>query len=86
MKTSQVSPQPSLWLQIISIFTLPVVGLYILAYRLLGIRYRYTLGNFEVTPRQPLTQGQHLFIRAFPTMVLTPIFGLVMALAYWLIK
>ena len=86
MKASHISQKPALWLQIISIFTLPVIGLYMLAYRLLDIRYSYTLGNFDVTPLERLTPNQHLFIRAFPTMVLAPIFGLVMIVAYWLIN
>jgi hypothetical protein len=80
MKISQASAKKSIWVQIASIFALPILGLYIIAYRLLGIPYTYRFGNFDLIPRKKLTKNQHLFIRTFPMIVLLPIFVIFMLL------
>ena len=86
MKTSHLSSKPTAWSQIVSILVLPVIGLYMLAYRLQGVPHTYRLGNFDVTPLKPVTRKQFLFSRLFPAAVLLPILGLAAALTHLLIS
>jgi hypothetical protein len=56
--------------RLICIPALPVIGLYLLAYRLLGVHATYQLGEFDVRPLQPVTRNQFLFSRVFTGFVL----------------
>jgi hypothetical protein len=72
MKTSETSqPRRQPWRQIASLFALPGIGLYLLAYQILGKQCTYRRRNFEVTPLEPLTRREYLFIRIFPAAVVT---------------
>lgn len=66
MKISESAKQTRQWA---SFFFLPVLGLYLLAYRLLGKRCTYHWGNFEVTPLEPISRKEYLFMRLFPGLI-----------------
>lgn len=59
---------------VISIVLLPVILAYKVAYRLVGIPTTYTWGDIDVKPTTPVTEGQFLFSRIFPMVVLIIIF------------
>ncbi len=82
MKTSQASNKPTAWRQVASLFFLPAIGLYMLAYRLLGLRHTYRLGNFDVTPLEQVSEGQFLFTRLFPVIVALLVIAIVWGIAY----
>ena len=58
------------WRQIVGISALPAIGLYLLAYQILGKHCTYRWGNFEVTPLEPLTRNEYLFTHLFPSAVI----------------
>jgi hypothetical protein len=70
--------------QVISILFLPVIVLYLLAYYLLGKRCTYRWGNFDVTPLEPVTKNEYLFMRLFPAVIALLGFGLVLGISYLL--
>ena len=72
------------WRQISSIFVLPAIGLYLVAYRLLGKRCTYRWGNFDVTPLEPITKNEYLFTRLFPAGVVIAGILLLMLMSYFL--
>ena len=85
MKASKTSPETTLgWRQISSIFVLPAIGLYLVAYRLLGKRCTYHWGNFDVTPLEPITKNEYLFTRLFPASVVSAGILLLMLISYFL--
>lgn len=72
--------------RLISIPVLPVIGLYLLAYRLLGISATYHLGEFDVRPLQPVTRNQFRFSRIFPAIVAFVGLGLLVIVSHALGK
>ncbi len=74
--------KPTAWRQVASLFFLPAIGLYMLAYRLLGLRHTYRLGNFDVTPLEQVSEGQFLFTRLFPVIVALLVITIVWGIAY----
>jgi len=70
--------------QLVSILFLPVIVLYLLAYYLLGKRCTYRWGNFDVTPLEPVTRNEYLFMRLFPAAVALLGLGLVIGISYLL--
>ena len=81
MKLSEASKNGR---QMAGIFFLPVIGLYLAAYYLLGKRCTYRWGNFEVTPLETVTRGEYLLMRLFPAAVALLGIGGVVGLAYLL--
>ncbi|MBI1879839.1 MAG: hypothetical protein HYR94_16735 [Chloroflexi bacterium] len=81
MKTTQTSPKMS-WRQAASLFFLPTIGLYLVTYRLLGKRCTYHLGNFDVTPLEPITANEYLFTRLFPAFIALVGIGFIVGIAY----
>ncbi len=70
MKTSETSKgRGQIWRQIAGIFALPAIGMYMLAYQILGKRCTYRWGNFDVTPLEPMSRNEHFFTRIFPSVV-----------------
>lgn len=53
----------------VAAFVLPVIPLYILAYKLLGKGCHYHWPAADVKPTEPLSENQYLFIRLFPALV-----------------
>lgn len=53
----------------IGMFGLPLILLYTIAYRLVGVPTTYHWGDIDVKPTTPVTQGQFLFSRLFPMMI-----------------
>lgn len=83
MKASKTSPKTDLtWRQVGSIFVLPAIGLYMIAYQLLGKRCTYHWGNFDVTPLEPITRNEYLFTRLFPSGVVILGIALLMLIGY----
>jgi len=83
MKTSKTSQKTAFtWRQIASLFALPAIGLYMVAYQLLGKRCAYRWGNFDVTPLDPITKNEYLFTRLFPSGVVILGIALLMLIAY----
>jgi len=54
---------------IIGVFGFPLILLYTLAYRLMGVHTTYHWGDIDVRPTTTVTQNQFLFSRMFPMMV-----------------
>jgi hypothetical protein len=54
---------------VIGIFGLPLILLYTIAYRLVGVHTTYQWGDIDVRPTTSATQGQFLFSRLFPALV-----------------
>jgi len=70
MKTSKTSQKTTLtWRQVVSFFALPAIGLYMVAYHLIGKRCTYRWGNLDVMPLEPITRNEYLFTRLFPSGV-----------------
>lgn len=53
----------------VGLFGLPLILLYTIAYRLVGVHTTYHWGDIDVKPTTPVTQGQFLFSRLFPMMI-----------------
>lgn len=53
----------------VGIFSLPLILLYTIAYRLVGVQTTYHWGEIDVRPKMPVTQGQFLFSRLFPVII-----------------
>ena len=64
----------------IFIILTPVIFVYKLAYRLVGVPTTYTWGDIAVKPMTTVSEGQFLFSRIFPMAVSIIIFLLV----WWL--
>ena len=89
MKTSASSKSGWSWLvhQAVGLLVLPVIPLYMLAYRLMGKPYVYHWGEAEVTPvGGRLTKNEYLFYRAFPLLVVLAGYALLALINWWLGK
>jgi hypothetical protein len=58
-------------------FALPIIPLYILAFRLLGKECTYHWPATDVRPTESISENQYLFIRAFPMLVFLAAFVIV---------
>jgi hypothetical protein len=54
---------------VVGILGLPLILLYTIAYRLVGVSTTYQWGDIDVRPTTSVTQGQFLFSRIFPAVV-----------------
>jgi len=79
MKTSDSSRNgwSRLIRHLIGMISLPIIGLYIVAYRLMGKRCIYYWGEMDVRPVEPLTENQYLFTRLFPALIPLSVIALV---------
>ncbi len=85
MKASKTSSKlNATWRQTISFLILPTIGLYVVAYQLLGKRYTYRRGNVDVTPLEPMTKNEYLFTRLFPVGVILVSFVILLLVGYLL--
>lgn len=79
MKTSD--PSRNAWRRLIrhliGLISLPIIGLYIVAYRLMGKPCIYYRGEIDVRPVEPLTENQYLFTRLFPALIPLSVIALV---------
>lgn len=64
------------------IYALPIIPLYMLAYRLMGKRCTYRWGEADVRPVDHLTENQYLFTRLFPALVPLTVIGLIIIASY----
>ncbi len=86
MKASKTSSKSNFtwWQQVVGFLILPTIGLYIIAYQLLGKRYTYRRGNVDVTPLEPITRNEYLFTRLFPAGVILISFMILLLVGYLL--
>jgi len=79
MRTSESSKE--IWGKVVryavSIYALPIIPFYMLAYRLMGKRCTYRWGEADVRPVDHLTENQYLFTRLFPALIPLTVIGLV---------
>jgi hypothetical protein len=83
-RAMKISPSSKIsWPHYIAcLLCLPVIWLYLAGYRVQGVRCEYRLGNFDVTPLEPVTQGQYSLMRAFPLFLMLGVVGLSWIVAY----
>lgn len=67
---------PPILRHLIGVIALPIIPLYILGYRLVGIRASYRWGALDVRPTTKPTVNQFLFSRGFPMVVWMGVYGL----------
>jgi hypothetical protein len=83
MKTSQPTTKwEALQQQVLGWVVWPALALARLAYRLLGKRCTYRPGQVELTPLEPLSRAELLFVRLFPSGLVVGAILLVMAAGY----